>query len=368
MIAFLGVFVICEAATYYYNKLKTMQKTKINSLFAFFFALIAIGTMSIFFAIRQDSVGVDTEAYRKMYDYLGKDLFSSKIFTYEFLYCLVNVLSNIFFNNFNMCMLIVGLITFTNIFISVNKLSKHPSTSIAIFIGLGMYAQSFNAVRQYVALSFIMVGLIFLLNKNSNLLFILFVLIATLFHKSAFISAGFLVLKYIKFNHFSIPIISILCVLSVFMFPYIGKFVDFALNTYYYEAYSKWTTESLDIQHSLALLIYVIILGLLVYFKIKLKDVMTKSERKKYDFFSIMFMGFIFFEVLSFFTTEVIARLGIYCLISVMFLPPIILKYMKPPYKAIFTILLHLALIAFMSIILGYLKLYEVVPYITIFK
>ncbi len=72
------------------------------------------------------------------------------------------------------------------IFLTVIKESKDPVYSICIYFFLGFFFDSLNIMRQYLAMSVVFIGFYYLL-KNKKLLFIVSVLLASLFHSTALI-------------------------------------------------------------------------------------------------------------------------------------------------------------------------------------
>ena len=161
---------------------------------------LLILALSFFYGFRSINVGTDTLSYNNIF-YDIKQNFYFGVKFYEPLYVLLNVFCYSICGDFNFFLTIVGLIIFTNTIISINAISKNKLISYFCFVGIGFYFQSFNIIRQWLALSFILVGLIFLLKKNKDYLFVVFVLIAFCFHKSALIAGVFLLFRNIKFEY-----------------------------------------------------------------------------------------------------------------------------------------------------------------------
>jgi len=90
-------------------------------------------------------------------------------------------------------LLFIALITNGLIVYSVYKISSQPFISIFSYITLYYYFQSFNAMRQYIAIGIILVAYSFL-RKNKIVAYLLATLIAIFFHNSAIV--GLLLLPY----------------------------------------------------------------------------------------------------------------------------------------------------------------------------
>ena len=160
------VFIVVALSLFLSNKIKDKKNIKHWKVLSIICEILAILTLALFFGLRDHSVGTDTLNYYKMYNKLNYEFSIDKMFEYDYLYSVLNILCNVICKDFTFCLIVIGVIIYSNLVFSINRLSSNPILSISLLIGLGFYAQSFNAIRQYLALSFVVLGLYFYLKSN----------------------------------------------------------------------------------------------------------------------------------------------------------------------------------------------------------
>lgn len=141
-------------------------------------------------------------------------------------------------HSFNGCLFIIGLVTVSLYLYAIYKLSNRNNYWLYYFLFISMfYMYSFNIARQAIAMAILLVG-IWHLSYDNWRKYILFVVIATLFHTSAIISIlvlAFYFTKNLGKKGQIIIIVGILCsvVLSSQIFTFLlklGIFGKFASN------------------------------------------------------------------------------------------------------------------------------------------
>lgn len=78
---------------------------------------------------------------------------------FEYLYYFIIQISKNIVNNGQFFIALMAFLTLFFLFLAISNLSPYPEISIIIFFGLGHYFTSFNAVRQYLAISIILYAL-----------------------------------------------------------------------------------------------------------------------------------------------------------------------------------------------------------------
>lgn len=325
---------------------------------------VAVLTLVIIFGIRDFSIGTDTESYRYIFNILGKDIELSSS-EYEIGFSFLSIVINKIFNNFSIFLLLLGLIMYWNIISGICQISKVPSISVMCYFCLRLYAQSFNLLRQYLALSFCFIALVYLIKNNSKVGFIVYVLMGFLFHKSAILFLIVLPLKYIKFNYKTI-IVSVVCsVLIIIFLPNIIKGFDNITGSNYYK-YIKLESSVFSISNisTIIVMICAVLLILLNFKKIK-KNTTTSKE---YNLFANMFLIFVCVFIISNFSIPLVNRISIYFQPSILFLVPMIIcSFKKLELRKIKTI----CFVIFVVLTIVILKLegaYDTLPYTTIFN
>lgn len=187
MIPYIVVF--CLVIIFTYISDKELKKNK--KILGIFFIILSILIMSILAAIRNDDVGKDISAYvmpqfewAKLFDFdkyitIGNVEYGFKVFVY-----VVTML----FGDYHWILFFLQLIVCTNIYIFAYRQRNDLSMSMVILIYLMLcYNDTLTMMRQYVALSFILLSIMFLLEKKYLKTLILF-FIAVLFHTTAMVS------------------------------------------------------------------------------------------------------------------------------------------------------------------------------------
>ena len=125
--------------------------------------------------------------------------------------------------------IIVSAITIGSIMYIIIKKSKNPILSVTIFLLAGFFFDSLNIVRQYLAISIVILGYPFLLEKDKKIfLFIPFAIVAGLMHSSAFIMLILVVLnqKMLANWKWVIPVSIIILILNENLINILGIFIQ----------------------------------------------------------------------------------------------------------------------------------------------
>lgn len=153
--------------------------------------------LSLFAGLRHEFVGTDTRACLET---MGSSvLFDNALSTREFGYRLVNIILFWVFNSSRMVLVFYSFVIVSLFIIRLWELRETINFpfSVVIFFAL-VYLQSFNTLRQMIAVSIIFYGIKYL-DQKKNVRFFICVIVATLFHLSAPISL-FIFIIYDFFN------------------------------------------------------------------------------------------------------------------------------------------------------------------------
>lgn len=304
----------------------------------------------LFSSIRSYTVGTDsisyTEAYRFEYNpyYYG---FNSNIeYGYQFFdYFILNFSYNYFWLFLLTSILIVPLYMVT-----IKKLSINYYYSVFIYITFGFYTFLFNTVRQAIALAILFYGIKFFLEKKL-IKYLAVVLIASLFHISAWVMIPFYFIVHFKFK---VEIKAILTFISSAILSSIVIQYMSASN----QRYEQYTQESENSGGYLLLLFYVIIAAFLYIFGRTLR-----VNNKTYSLLEqLYFCGLMFVIPIALLGTDpsgpqrVLYNFSVYLILLI----PMVLRdqFNKSIYIGLFYIL---AFIYFMMITYS---LYGIYPYV----
>ena len=172
--------------------------TKTNKIFF----LIIVGVVLILVqGLRRYDVGSDTLNYVYIYknaNSLSYDQILNTETSIEKGYLIYNkFLGNISPNNPQLMIFINAILIIVPILIFIYKNAKYMVFSTLLYVIMYFYIDSFAIMRQFIAIGIILLGFEFL-KRNNLILFVLFVLFASLFHSSAIIMLLLPVLYYLK--------------------------------------------------------------------------------------------------------------------------------------------------------------------------
>lgn len=234
----------------------------------------------------------------------------------------------------------------------IYKNSENPLVSVIIFIGIEFFTLSFTALRQMIAISIILNSYGFI-KKNKPIKFILLVLLASLFHKTALTFLIVYVLKYIPINKKTI--ISgflILLIIQLIGFYAIVSIIN-AIYPYYIPNNFAFTTDGM---FQAAVMLFYLIIGLYLYFK-KTDD----EDKKQLDLLYIII--FLAFSIQSF-TNRIpmIGRLMWYFYIFIIILLPNQISKVKNKniQKIAYVLVITLFLLQYIT---SSMNMYNVLPY-----
>lgn len=157
------------------------------------FVIILFTPLLVLSALRGNTVGGDLDNYLPYYHYLShtssiRELFDDlriKEPLYVLLTRLVGLLSN---DSERAYIVVTSIFSLVGPIALIQRYSKNPSFSILLYFALGFYTNTFNNIRQSMAISIIFISLPFLLEKRNFFKFCIAVVLATGFHYSAIIA------------------------------------------------------------------------------------------------------------------------------------------------------------------------------------
>lgn len=159
----------------------------------------------VLFATIRYNIGTDYMNYWYYYNGAGN------YYSYEPLFRLLNVIARNVFHGFYGVLLLSALLTYGFLLASLVKLKDHISISMALWVYYCYYyVASFNVMRQLIAVSIILYATV-LLAENKKIIFVVLVIVASLFHTSAILTLVFLLLKQlqnVKVRHHMVLIFS----------------------------------------------------------------------------------------------------------------------------------------------------------------
>lgn len=232
LILYIIVFV---HSIFFYSKYSKEKK-----VIFLFFSILIVSLLSTF-----RKSGTDYSNYNNIYDSISKmdstEFFSNYI---EFGWRILNLLSF----NYNMVLFISSFMFLSFSALSINFFTKNYKTIAWSILLLVFYGVFINIMRQMLAVSIFSYACVFLFKKKKNgeklALYVIWVVIAAMFHKSALLMLVVPIIYFIKNKRILLVFILLLCpvipILSVFIFRVLG----------YFNIYQSYIGNEMDINFS----------------------------------------------------------------------------------------------------------------------
>lgn len=254
MLPYLGVFFLSTVLLAVSDKIKKNQRL--------FFIILALILPGILAAFRANTIGTDTESYlvptinaafnsQSFSEYLGSRWF--RIWRYLYvsnfeigfstvIYVTTKILGAIW------AKFVIEMLIIVPVYLSIKKYAKYPSWLGMLVFYLTAYNTTLNLVRQSIAMSFVLLGVMYLFEKKRKA-FIICLITSMLFHQTGVVLVVIaMLMKFIKdhgdvnestiikYELSKISIIAIVAVGALFSLGFIIqilKFVGLASYTAY---------------------------------------------------------------------------------------------------------------------------------------
>ena len=150
----------------------------------FFFAFLTVLVM-----LRHESIGNDTKNYIQYFHQVSKmNWHQVRISSEEFGFSYLNKVISLFSQNQHFYLAVVSIITFSMIYPTYKRVCSDASLTIVLFCTMSTFVMLFSGIRQMLAIGIGFIAYEFTRNKKT-IPFIICVILAMLFHISAFILA-----------------------------------------------------------------------------------------------------------------------------------------------------------------------------------
>lgn len=211
------------------------EKNKLNRQ-GLIYIIICVLILSIFSGMRGINVGADTRNYVTHIRYGFEKVNSYR--NEPGLYFIIRI-SQIFIQNVNFTLVLIALTINGLIFLRLWTMRNSVSLSYSTFTYLTLfYLHTFSGIRQWLAISIVFYATYYLF-ENKYILFLISILLATLFHKSALIMLPIMLIFMIVFKEKNkildycknkLYVILFLLVLFVLIISFLNKYQVYIFN------------------------------------------------------------------------------------------------------------------------------------------
>ncbi|HDX9579062.1 EpsG family protein [Bacillus cytotoxicus] len=347
MVFYIWLTIICVSLSYISTLLSRKKvSAKIINVIDFIPYLILI----IITGFRY-SVGTDYNGYAFNFNYL----MTNDIPRIEYSFKLIVKLAHLFGLNQQFMFFVYAAITYIFIFLSIKYFDDKGKYRHIIMLLILQYFlfNGFNTVRQMVAVSIFFYSIRFIVDRNL-LKYIIWIIIATFFHKSAIICLIFYFILNVSIKKLSV----ILIVSPIFLLTDLSdKLLDFYISltgNNWYEIYL--TNYNSDVEVSGGKIVFVLYVFALIL-AITSNKVKLESNEK------VIVNLFIWYIIILFFTlsSAIATRVLYYPMVSLVLVFPLITKYFQGKYGALFSRYLVFIFVGvlWISSLNGYKDLFE---------
>lgn len=239
---YISIFALLGLLTYKF------ERTKYKNLIC----ILVVVVLSLLIGLRAPHVGNDTITYHAMFTELNVYDNFFIVESFEYGYVILMRFIGLFTEDSQIAIIVVAFLTVTPVIVTIFKRSEMPWLSVVLFFLLGIMGSQMNILRQALAMSIIFAGSKFLLDRKI-IKYIILVLFAMLFHKTAIFALLIIPFLYIPVKNSVIALLLMFAIIITAVFPYLlgilGKlFPQYAvyLNSDYFNG-SGWLASTFSI-------------------------------------------------------------------------------------------------------------------------
>lgn len=305
------IFVILLTIILYYVKGPKFIKNNKRYL------IIILVVLITFLIIRDTSVGVDSDNYLKIFNYAHKKSFL-ELFSYgrhEIGYKYYAKIISMIWNNYWFFLSVTSIVSMVGLYYLIEGNSDNYFDSLMIFICFNFYGFYFGILRQVIAISILLYSIRFIKQKKI-ILFIISVIVASLFHKTAFVFLPAYFLFDFKLNKLKV---SIWATITTLFLIFRKNILNFIL-TYIYKPASLDAVSG----GGYKMLVFLFVLSLVAYY---FKDKLIKNNRVNQLFINMVFVSTIIQTISTIFSNTY--RVSLYYVFAIIPLIPNIISLIK---------------------------------------
>lgn len=160
--------------------------------------LFSFLSMSLIAALRSPGVGVDTQQFYDAFYVIGESA-SLSSFRYEYGFTLLCKILYLLFKNGQSLIVFTSLFIHFSVYRFIKRNSKNYAQSTLLYIFMNLFFNYMNIMRQAMAIAVLLLGYDLLRDKK-YFSYLIVIAIASLFHISALLAVGLILLKMIRFD------------------------------------------------------------------------------------------------------------------------------------------------------------------------
>jgi transmembrane protein EpsG len=208
-----------------------MMKNHVNNFYLYRPVLFVTMLILFMFSALRYQMGTDYEGYRRIFNiYLLDNNYRWNLFEPGF-YHLIN-LTQIFTDNYQFFIATTSFFTLFFIYKALKEQSIFMFFSLLLYVEMYFYFNSFNLVRQYMAIAVCFYALRYVVRRGHFLKYFSFVLLAASFHITAVVMLVVYPFLRLKINYQTLLFYSFIVVISLFLYDFIAYFIAWIIPKY----------------------------------------------------------------------------------------------------------------------------------------
>jgi hypothetical protein len=313
---------------------------------------VSVILLILFAGLRNKSVGTDTGGYVYYFERGARNFFVSETMESGFL-LLETVAASISLSYWSLLTLIAVLSIFAYVY-AIKKLTLNIPLSFFLYITLAAYIFFFNGARQGIAASIFAVALVFLL-KRKLIWYLVWIFIASLFHKTILIMLPFYFILQFKYSTVRMVLFAVLSFVGLTFLSFFLSFLDEGQG----DKYSAYVDRGASGGYLLGLFFFFIAI-VLIYFR----KIIPIQAQKTYDIYLnlCVFNALIYVVVIAIGVDVNFLRFSQYFLVGYVMIWPIIFKYAPIAKYSLFKVAFYMLHLGFYAIYL--LKMSDMIPFV----
>lgn len=295
--------------------------------------IISVLLLALVAGCRGLMVGVDTLNYYNYFSY--KRIFNETIL-FEPMYEVLNLFIIKLGLPYNYLLFLCSILTIGSFGLMIYNFSDCPALVFFFFVALGFFGNTFNAVRQYLALAVFLFAIKYI-RDGGFIKYLLLILIASLFHTSAIILIPVYIVRYIKLKPvFIISLLIVVVALSIFFVPMIRS-ITALLGISYFDRYLNSDAFLQGISLYNALYSIGMLAVFFIFYFMRKKVCELRKSTQNYDLFLMLFFISVCIRIFGTFSGmfSLVNRLNIYFFFAIIFLMPYLFECMSGAWKKI---------------------------------
>src|SRR5690625_1231772 len=242
-------------------------------------------TLFILSSLRSSDIGTDTKNYLSGFNSIKYADFDNvyDVVRWEVGYVFLNKISSYLSEHPNIILIITSFIALLGVFYFIYKNSTNVILSVYLYLTLYLYFFSFNGIRQAIAMSIIVMGLHFIIQRKF-ISYLIIIILATLFHETSLL----LITLYFIYD-LKLDFKNIMTILGSFLFIFISVeyLIDYILG--FSRSLSYIETPELTMERG-GLLFPLINISILL-FVIYIKNISNINDKQLSFYIYIILLG-----------------------------------------------------------------------------